>query len=159
MTKSSLRDRLNQEVEGWRPEAGDEILGEVVTVDTREGDYGPYPYIEVEDEATGKIVGVHAFHTLLKNEISQKRPQVGDTLGVKYHGKRETKRTDSKGRTQEYESYRVVFERASGEPVAPAPDWSALEDDAKSEAAETGITEAQAADKVNDTFGTDEEPF
>jgi hypothetical protein len=124
----TLEDRLNADVEGWRPEAGDYVLGTVVAVDTREGDYGPYPYVEIE-KADGSIVGVHGFHTVLKNELARTKPEVGDTLGVKYFGKVATK---PGSKYDSFEKYRVVHERTSGA-REDKPDWGSMEADAKSE--------------------------
>lgn len=148
---SSLRDRLRQEVEGWRPEPNDEVFGQVVSISEREGDYDPYPYIEIDDEDSGKIIGVHAFHTVLKNEIAAKKPQVGDTLGIVYLGKQTSKRVNAQGKSSEFEAYRVVHESGSGEPPA-APDWEAH--------AQNGLAEAEEAGIPSDSRDFDtEEPF
>ena len=37
-----------------------------------------------------EAVAIHAFHTVLKNELSKRRPQIGDRLIVTYHGMRAT---------------------------------------------------------------------
>lgn len=142
----SLRDRLNQDVEGWRPEPGDEVFGNVVSVDQRESDYGDdYPYIEIETE-DGNIVGVHGFHTVLKRELARLQPKPGDTLGIKYKGKVTGKRTDAKGKPVEFEAYRVVHESAQSE--APAPDWDSM-----------GAAADGEADFVGADAPGDEEPF
>ena len=54
----------------------------------------------------GKIAW-HAFHSVGRNELAKQRPVVGDRIGIAYHGKPEGKN---------YESYRVIVERADGEP-------------------------------------------
>jgi hypothetical protein len=133
---SSFEDRLNQDVEGWRPEPGDSIQGTVVAVDSRPSDYGDdYPLIEIEKE-DGSVVAVHAFHTVLKREISRLAPAAGDKIGIRYSGK-------EKGRNQDYEKYRVLLDRATSK--APAsPDWDAMKAEAEGEVA-AGVA-AGAAD-------------
>ena len=56
----------------------------------------------------GPEVAVHAFHTVLKHEIANKRPQVGDELAVKYLGIPDGK---------SYEAYRVLVEKKEQTPV------------------------------------------
>lgn len=148
LSRDEMRARLAQEVEGWRPEAGDEVFGTVVSVDTREGDYGPYPYIEIDDEDLGKVVGVHGFHSVLKREIANKTPKRGDTMGVKYLGKK-----TSKSGT-EFEHYNVNIYPAD-ESTTVAPDWDSMAADADVEATEAGIN------SVENAFpgASEEEPF
>jgi hypothetical protein len=127
----TLEDRLNADVEGWRPEPGDQVLGTVIGVDTREGDYGPYPYIEVEAN-DGSYIGVHGFHTVLKNELARIEPQVGDTLGIKYFGKVPTK---PGSKFDSFEKYRVVHERTSGA-RDDKPDWGSMKEETEHELAD-----------------------
>lgn len=152
MTTSAL-DRLDQEVEGWKPEIADKIFGEVLTVDERPSDYGdPYPYLEIDDEISGKIIGVHAFHSVLKRDIARQKPVVGDKWGAKYLGQKQTKRTDSRGNTQPFENYNTLHEPVA-KAAPPATDWKAMENDAEAELQDTGVSDA-------DTEWTDEEePF
>lgn len=146
-TKEEMRARLAQEVEGWRPEPGDEVFGTIVTVDEREGKFGPYPYLEIDDEDTGKVVGVHCFHTVLKKEVVNKAPKVGGVGGVHYFGIKTPKNGGD-----DYEHYKFDYYPPDGN-SAPAPNWDAMADDV-----ELGET---VADKVTDAFpGTEEEvPF
>jgi hypothetical protein len=137
---ASLEDRLEHDVEGWRPEEGESLTGKVVSVDTRPSDYGDdYPLVEVERE-NGEVVAVHGFHSVLKRELARLRPAPGDTIGIKYFGK-------AQGRNQTYEKYRVIVERASGQ--VQSPDWDGMKAQADAEI-EPG--DAQATDTSEDTF-------
>lgn len=105
----SMSDRLDQEVTAWRPEPGDKIYGKVVDISQNQGDYEPYPLLEIETP-DGAMVAIHAFHTVLKSELAKKHPVAGDSIGIKYLGKTAGK---------DYEGYRVIIDRAT--PVAG--DW------------------------------------
>lgn len=72
---------------GWRPEPGDQIVGEIIAVDTIDGRNGRYQCITLRTE-DGDLA-VHAFHKVLAAELDRLRPKVGDTLGVAYYGKEE----------------------------------------------------------------------
>ncbi len=110
-----FEDRLNHFPEGWKPKVGDSLIGTVAEVSTRDSDYGgEYPVVVIETE-DGREIAIHAFHTVLKNELARLRPREGDKLGVKCHGR------DG----GEYEKYRVLLERAEPE-EAPAPDWTGM---------------------------------
>lgn len=116
----SIEDRLDREpAVGWRPEPGDQVVGTIVEISEAPGtDWGPYPVITIDKaDGTGEVA-VHAFHSVLKNEIESKQPTEGDTIGIRYLGKQQ-------GAKQSYEGYRVVLERvtprAAGTPAAPAP--------------------------------------
>jgi len=140
----SLEDQLDTEpAKGWKPIAGDKIVGTIVGIDERISTYGgTYPVVELETDA-GRVA-VHAFHTVLKKELAKLRPVAGDKLGIKYLGR------DAK--SGNYENYRVVLERADPS-TAPAPDWDAMGADAS--------TELAAAASATPTVGghDDEEPF
>jgi len=106
-----IKDRLNlPDPEPWKPEAGDSVIGTLVDIGEREGDWGPYPVfiIETEDGTPDPVVAVHAFHGVLKNELAN--AQIGDEVGIAYRGMK-------KGKTQDYENYKVVIER-NGAPAA-----------------------------------------
>lgn len=108
----TMEERLNApDPEGWRPEAGDLLIGTVDEVSSREGDFGPYPLIIVE-KSDGSYVAVHAFHSVLRNEIESLQPSIGDEIGIKYEGVKEPKGGLKKGMSG-YEMYRVKLERKS----------------------------------------------
>lgn len=105
----SLTDRLDTDfAPGWRPDPGDKLIGEVVSVTERTGDFGPYPVVTVRCD-TGDELALHAFHTVAAAKLAEQAPRAGERIGIKYKGKRD-------GR---YHDYSVVVERA-----AVPVDWS-----------------------------------
>jgi hypothetical protein len=116
----NIDDRLDRDVEGWRPNTGDKLIGTVVGITEGESEYGPYPIIEVQ-VADGRIVGAHCFHTVLRNEIKGRRPAIGDDIGIKYKGK-----SAGKGGRQPYDDYSVALDpgpnhnTAAAQPAAAA---------------------------------------
>ncbi len=113
----SIHDALDQDfAPAWRPEPGGKLVGTVTDLSEREGyDGDPYPILTVRTES-GEYA-VHAFHTVLRNELARIRPQVGTELGIKYEGKKAT----GNGRGT-YHSYRV---RSTG---GGGVDWSRYDD-------------------------------
>jgi hypothetical protein len=106
--RSSISDRLDKEyAPAWRPEPGDKLVGVVVEVGENDAGWGDYPVVTVMDD-DGNEAAVHAFHTVLRNELTA--AVVGDRVGIIYKGKV----TGNNG--TEYESYRVIVE-----PANPAP--------------------------------------
>lgn len=123
---SSLEDRLDTEAVGWRPVAGEKLTGVIVDISEGSSDYGTYPLVEISAD-DGRTVTVHAFHTVLKNELASKKPNVGDRIGIKYVGIPPGKN---------YETYRVVLER--GATAAPTTDWDAMGAATSAELAQSG---------------------
>jgi hypothetical protein len=107
MTRS-MEDRLKAPpAKGWQPKAGDMVVGTITKMSMAPGtNWGPYPLIELEPEQ-GEPVAVHAFHTILRNEIEALQPTEGDRIGILYVGK-----AANKGGV-EYENYRVELERVT----------------------------------------------
>lgn len=75
---------------GWRPNPGDSITGEVVDVQVGGGEFGDYPIVAVVTEDGEKVL-IHAFHSVLKNQLRKVKPMPGDTLTVTFIGKEPTK--------------------------------------------------------------------
>jgi hypothetical protein len=125
MADDPLREQLlRPPAEAWRPEPGDVAIGEVVEVQERRGfAERPYPVVTLRTEAN-EYVAVHAFHTVLREELAKLEPKAGDRVGVAYHGLVE------KGESR-YELYRVALERPGGE--QPEPDWDAIAHEAAEE--------------------------
>ena len=163
----SLLDQTEYDVEGWRPESGDGVEGRITAISTRQGDYEPYPYLEIvvsnatNQELIGKAVGVHGFHTVLKRELADKSPAVGDNIAIRYFGKVESKSLDSRGKPTKFEKYRVVLDPANPKTVE-TPDWGQLKEQAEAElpsqefATESVVNAFPGATPV-DTY--DDEPF
>jgi hypothetical protein len=85
---SSLEERLDSFPEAWKPDApGEKLIGELTDVDLRESEYGdPYPILTVLSEADGKEWAWHAFHTMARNAVAKKKPQIGERVGIVYAG-------------------------------------------------------------------------
>ena len=110
----SIEDRLDGGYpEPWKPKPGDKLVGVVVDLDERDSQYGDssYPIVTVQPD-DGTETAFHAFHTVARNELAKQRPQIGDRIGIAYHGMPEGK---------SYESYRIVVEHA--DPQANRIDW------------------------------------
>lgn len=106
---NNLLDQLDEaQAEGWRPKAGDKIVGQVVERSmSSPGQYGAYPILTLQ-HPDGSKTAVHAFHTVLRNEIERLAVLLHDTIAIKYEG---IKSSDKAG-GQEYESYRVALQRS-----------------------------------------------
>jgi hypothetical protein len=86
----------------WRPEVGDQIAGTLRAIAIRSSSHTDnYPVLTIET-AGGSCFDVHAFHTVLWDEIRQQQPRVGDVVGVKYLGRR------AGGQGDGYEAYRLA---------------------------------------------------
>ena len=99
----SLLDQLNEAGEsapGWRPEnPGDFVLGTLTDIGQASDFNGdPYRIYTIRltqpagEYAAGDRVAVHAFHGVLKQELSKFKLVLGCELGVKFMGKPEGKR-------------------------------------------------------------------
>ena len=122
--RRSASPRAPPRTGGLAPGPGRVLIGDVVDVEERRGfAERPYPIVVVRTDE-GKLVAFHAFHAVPKDELAKLRPQVGDRLGVGYHGLVE------KGESR-YELYRLKLVRAGGEPAGP--DWDAIAGDAAKE--------------------------
>jgi hypothetical protein len=153
-----MADEDNGFPPAWRPQPGDTIHGKVqsVTLGPDLG-YGTYPIVTLVAEG-GSEMAIHAFHTVLRTQLAQARPQAGDSLTVLYHGKRSPKG----GTGNDYHSYRVSggqerefnwdSESGDGVPIAPAPAPMSKEQlDA--------LRGAQAAEKTRETQDAAAENF
>jgi hypothetical protein len=85
---TSLAERLDSFPEAWRPkQPGEKLIGELTDVDMRDSEYGePYPILTVLDESDGVEKAWHAFHTMARNAVAKKRPQIGERIGIVYAG-------------------------------------------------------------------------
>lgn len=91
------------EAEGWRPEAGDQITGTLASLNAGFSDYtqASYPILtldvseernlvtgEAETHDPPKQIAVHAFQAVLRNELLNQRPEVGERITLACGGKR-----------------------------------------------------------------------
>jgi|SRR6516164_4771199 hypothetical protein len=107
----NLLNQVEREVVAWRPEPGDSVFGTFRDIDdSSQGDYGSYPIIIIESPS-GRMVAVHAFHTVLRNNIERKMHrgvlQIGDEIAIQYRGTQ----GEGKGGKNPAELYRVAVRR------------------------------------------------
>ncbi|MGH3032118.1 MAG: hypothetical protein ACRDNE_15410 [Gaiellaceae bacterium] len=130
-----LADRLDTDyAEAWRPEPGEKLIGEVVSLVEREGAYGAYPVVTIRRD-DGTEAALHAFQTVAAEQLARARPKVGDRLGIKYIGERQ-------GGERRYHDWRVVVDRDEA-----AVDWSRYAEDG------TPSGDPPASDVPADTAG------
>lgn len=130
----SLEDLMSRSVEPWMPHKEEShprfLTGVVIKVTTTVSDYSgePVPVVEVvPPDDPGRIWRITGYHGVLARELSEQRPEQGDTIGVRYEGQVE-------GKERSYEKYRVVVQR----PEKPEPpiDWDSIEAAAREEIGE-----------------------
>lgn len=96
----------------WVPEEeGEGIQGKVTSVSEQDDEFNPgekVPVVTVE-LADGEKVRVIGFSSVLRRELSDADPEIGDTLAVKYFGERELTKGKYAGRP--YKLYRVAVRR------------------------------------------------
>jgi hypothetical protein len=96
----------------WRPDQGEHpttIEGKLARVSAVEGSYGRYPRLELEQD-DGLVWAVHVLHDVLRSELEDLRPQIGDPISISYRGKT----------PRGYFGYRVRFVDGSSGQI----DWS-----------------------------------
>jgi hypothetical protein len=95
----------------WRPLPGTTMLNPTV-VGVRRGDggqYGPYPILVVETPA-GEVWAIHAFHTLLRNQLTELRPTPGTLIeSITYVGRNETNESVKKFAADGKEADRTFY--------------------------------------------------
>lgn len=81
-----MSDNMNlEQAEGWRPEVGDVVIGEVVDLARQRSEYTGelYPIVTVKRE-DDSLIAIHCFHAILRNRMIELAPRIGETIGVKY---------------------------------------------------------------------------
>jgi len=125
----TLEDRLEADLApAWRPDKDDSavLVGEIVDIDEGTSDYDPYPLLTIRQD-DGTELAVHAFHTVLKNELIRQRPKIGERIGIKYLGEQPTK---PGSKFKSFIGYKVKVDRAAAE-----FDWSKIGAEAEPEPA------------------------
>lgn len=111
----SLLDEMDQDVVAYRPErSGEGVEGVVIALDITGSEYTdePIPVITVKQD-DGVIRGIRGYHSVLRGNLKDADPQVGDRLAIVYEGKKQNR----KG-TGSYHSYKVRVARGSTAAVA-----------------------------------------
>lgn len=121
---SSAYDELDSQLDKDYPtsvvldDENPKFIGKFQRVDWGPSDYGQVP-IAVFEGRDGKEYGLWMFHAVLRNQFAQRKPRVGDIVGVRFLGKK----TGASGR--QYSNYKVAVH---GEQDAVDFDWSVLAD-------------------------------
>mgnify|MGYP001160460039 CR=1 FL=1 len=114
-----LMAELDIEITWWpgtnddTAEPGMKIGGTILDILELEGNWGPYPVLELRTR-DGELVRVSCARSVLKNEVHNLAPQVGDEIAIRYDGHA----TLRDGKTN-YHKYTVRLARNT--PAAPAP--------------------------------------
>ena len=140
---ASIRDQLDSPfsfAEAWRPSKGDKLVGTVTALNMRDGEYGAYPVVTIREQGGGEYAA-HAFHDVLKNELTRVRPQVGEQLGIAYDGKH-----PERG----YHVYRVVSDS-----TPTGVDWDSI----ARQSADSGSGSDASADTADLRRTGDDIPF
>lgn len=101
----------------WRPQPGDMIDGVVVKMLRRESEHTPdgvYPVLII-DTKDGAYTAVHAFHSLLLEQLREVKTGPGDEVTIVYQGRVESKNDavdkdpeTGQRRKRSYHSYLLV---------------------------------------------------
>lgn len=103
--------------EGWNPtERGEGISGRVVKVGVARSDFAkdgedpmvPTVTIQVKDGTKYRVIG---FGAVLRRELTDANPQVGDRMAVKYFGEKPIKSGRFAGKP--YRHFQIAIRRAS----------------------------------------------
>jgi hypothetical protein len=116
-----LRSRIDElsdaPVTSWRPEPGEVLVGTLLDIDVRDTKFeARVPVLTIRNDDNGEIVECWGLHTVLRSELSKKRPQPGERLAIR--------RLSDSG--QGYKRYKVIIDRDGPQ----AFDWAAVPTDA-----------------------------
>ncbi|MCS4054103.1 hypothetical protein [Salinibacter ruber] len=110
---SNLKDELEQErrakewAETWKPQApGDMLVGTLEGYDQATTDFGTYRVAHIRDEE-GVLRALWLMHSVLQDEWDEATPEVGERVGVQYHGKRS-------GESYDYHMWAAKVDRSEG---------------------------------------------
>lgn len=95
-----------------RPDEGVEYTGTMFHVEKGESEWGVYPIVFLNIEASEKHdvtgdVQFHCFHSIARQQFSKLRPAVGSPVSLVYLGKKESKNKGPDGDNRKYHDYRV----------------------------------------------------
>jgi hypothetical protein len=82
-----LRKALNN-APAWMPEKGDILVGEVVGLRMgNDNGYGTYPVV-IYKQDDGEFIALHAFHTLIREQLREAKTVIGKRQMIAYDGKK-----------------------------------------------------------------------
>jgi hypothetical protein len=77
-----VTDLLSLDAELWKPEPGDQVAGTLRAIGRRTTQHSTdYPVLTIQ-QADGACFEVHAFHTVLWEEVRLQQPRIGDVVGA-----------------------------------------------------------------------------
>ena len=111
---ADLVDDLRDYAAGWRPQPGDTVQGRIAGWDEGVSSYNgkAYPILIIEAR-DGQRTAVHAFHSVLADQLAKLGAAFGDRIGILYQGKRD-------GAAASYHAYRTIVQ-TPGQP--PRRSW------------------------------------
>jgi len=72
---------------GWRPAIHEVLQGIVTGLSSRNG-YNDVEYpIVIVQTADGNEVAIHGFHAVLRSQLAENNPAVGDRIALRYEGR------------------------------------------------------------------------
>lgn len=93
--------------DGWRPNPGDTVTGELMAAERIESEFGDYPMLTIRTDK-GDMVNVHAFHAVLRKGLMKLRPAMGSQLSITYVGQAQTRKAGTDGKKRSYHNYKVT---------------------------------------------------
>ncbi len=125
---ADLKDELEQErrekewAETWKPqEPGDMLVGTLEGYDQATTDFGTYRVAHIRDEE-GVLRGLWLMHNVLQDEWEEAAPEVGERVGVQYHGKRS-------GENYDYHMWAAKVDRSEDAPQTSGEEGTATTED------------------------------
>lgn len=125
---ADLKDELEQErrekewAETWKPqEPGDMLVGTLEGYDQATTDFGTYRVAHIRDEE-GVLRGLWLMHNVLQDEWEEAAPEVGERVGVQYHGKRS-------GENYDYHMWAAKVDRSEDAPQTSDEEGTATTED------------------------------
>jgi len=110
----------------WRPDAEPdtaEFIGEVIGLymtgkTTSEGGYGRYPAVVYKLD-NGSYRTVHAFHTLLRQQLAELKTEIGKRQFLAYRGTKRKNNATQEEIDKGLADYHVTFVHNIGEEIKP----------------------------------------
>jgi hypothetical protein len=91
----------------WMPEPGDVLIGEVIGLSMRDGEYGLYPCVTYQRLDGDGVVNLHAFHTIIRERLAELKTNLTSRHIITYNGTREKTKPNAKGEIESYHDYYI----------------------------------------------------